>query len=408
MTGQPVASDPKAVSTDLHEDEILDEDYAITVPFARPTCQCPEEIRVMEPVGCKDCDLVPGNSDLKLQAFKQAIRQTKMRWTWFSGARALDDGLSRRLGTLGYLPFEIREKIFRLVLDEYIKEAVRYRTWYAPFIQPDLEPLVLRPPAPSWMAMKQQLMDEFETRTRKTHLAHDSKGAKVYQLFCLHQTPCGIPPDIVMPLRLATPDTQSEFDLVFLSTMTFDFSCPKALQLFLDKLSVAQLSQVRYMTIRIHGCNSCSDEYNEATYYKWGVICAKLPSTLISINFDLSGNNGGGCPTSFAWTLGPEKLRLARQGMQFLSGQIGRIALQTEVKLLKKPDPYSRFIYRYFGTSPSTVLNGLEVMVRETETLIANAKARKERERASEDMDIGRNFRVPSFASVADHIKRGV
>ena len=66
MTGQSVASEPEAVSTDLHHaDEALDDDYAITVPFSRPTCQCPEEIR-MEPVGCKDCDLVPGSSNLKL------------------------------------------------------------------------------------------------------------------------------------------------------------------------------------------------------------------------------------------------------------------------------------------------------------------------------------------------------
>ena len=398
MTGQPVASEADAVSTDLHhEEEVLDEYYAITVPFARPTCQCPEEIRVMEPAGCKDCDL-----DLKLQAFKQAYGRTKVRWAWFSGARALDDDLSRRLGTLGYLPFEVRDKIFRLVLDEYMEEALAYRMLNDHLIRYGLlrGPVRRRGDAVSWLAMKQQLKDNVEIRIREAYLAHESKDPKLCKVFCPRQSPFAILPDVVMPLRLATDDTKFEIDRVFLSTMTFDFSCPKALQLFLKELSVVQLSQVRFITIRIYGCNVCScsdncescysDIYNEETYYKWGFLCAKLPSTLISINFDLSSKSGGGYPTCFASSLGPEQLRLAKQGMQFLRRQVRRITLETEVKLLEKPDPYSRSTPRYFGTSPSTVLNGLDVMVRETDVLIGDAE-----KKLREDIRRGRNFTNP-------------
>ena len=412
MTGQPVASGP---STDPHH--VLDEDCANTVPFAPFTlqCQCPKVIRMKDPVGCKDyhCKPVRAISELKSQAFKQAIRQTKVRWTWFSGARALDDELSRRLGTLGYLPFEVRDKIFRLVLDEYIEEALRYKIYLDPMAQQhhDSHPFDV-----TWLAMKQDFMCEFEIRIQPTFSAHESKDSKLDKVFCLRQKSFGPPPDFVMPLRLATDDTKFEFDRVFLSTMTFDFSCPFALQLFLSEHSAVQLSQVRSMTIRIYGCNECLGKRKEGIYYKWGGLCAKLPSTLTLINFDLSGGAGGGRRASSSG-LGLENSRLAKQGMQFLRRQVERIALETEVKLLMRPDPYSMIVDRYYGTSPSTVLDGLDVMVRETDVLIANeAKMRKDISMGRnstvlatrEDKEIGRDFSVPSFAIFAAWSKNGV
>ena len=396
MTDQPFASKPEAVSTDIHhEDEVLDENHAITVPFAPFTlqCKCPEVIRGKEPVGCKDyckkyCDPVRTISDLKSKAFKQAIRQTKVRWAWFSGATALDDELSRRLGTLGYLPFEVRDKIFRLVLDEYIEEALRYQLYLDPMAQPYRSD---HPFGVTWLAMKQNFKTEFEIRITPHFSAHKFKDAKLEKVFCLRQKCFGPPPDFVMPLRLATADTKFEFDRVFLSTMTFDFSCPKALELFISELSAVQMSQVKSITIRFHGCNDCLGKSNEGIYYKWGNLCAKLPSTLTLINFDLSGGGPGGCPATSS-DLRLENPRLAKQGMQFLHGQVERIALETEVKLIEGLSPYSRMVYRFFGKSPSTVLDSLDVMVREIDVLITNAEAKMR-----EDTEMGRNSTVPSF-----------
>ena len=362
MKDQPVASD-LAVSTD-----VFDEDCAITVPFTRftPPCQCPEKIRVKQPVGCKNgCAPIPAICDVKFQAFKQAITQTKVRWAWFSGARALDEQFSRRLGTLGYLPLEIRDKIFRLVLDEYIKEAVRYRTYSDPLgHQPHSSGM-------TWLAMKKQRRGKFGIWAQGKHPAHEFEDPKLYQVFCLRQNPYGNPPDFVMPLRLATDDTKFEFDRVFLSTITFDFHCPKALQLFLSELSVVQLSQVRSITVRFYGCTVCSGRYGERIYYKWGFVCAKLPSTLISINFDLSGKGGRAYPVTCGISLGLEDHRIAKTGLQFLRRQVERIALETEVKLVKTLDPFDIMPRTYLGTGSPTVLDSLDAMVRETENLIA-------------------------------------
>ena len=181
--------------------------------------------------------------------------------------------------------------------------------------------------------------------------------------------------------------------------MTFDFPCPKALQLFLSELSAVQLSQVGSITIRIYGCDDCSGAYSERIYYKWGFVCAKLPSTLHSINFDLCGTRGVGFNTARGFTLGLEDHGVAKQGLRFLRRQVERIALETEVNLLKTLDPCYNIPFTYLGMCPSTVLDSLDAMVRETEDLIANATARKER--ASEDMDIVRNLRIPSYAGLA-------
>ena len=414
MTGQPVASGP---STDPHH--VLDEDCAITVPFAPFTlqCQCPKVICMKDPVGCKDyhCKPVRAISDLKSQAFKQATRQTKMRWAWFSGARALDDELSRRLGTLGYLPFEVRDKIFRLVLDEYIEEALRYKIYLDPMAQQHRHS---HPFDVTWLAMKQDFMGEFEIRIQPTFSAHDSKDSKLDNVFCLRQKSFGPPPEFVMPLRLATDDTKFEFDRALLSTMTFDFSCPNALKLFLDELSVVQLSEVRFITIRMYGCQACLGKSNEALYYKWGVLCAKLPSTLTSINFDLSGGSSAGFIGGSVSLVGLNNPKLAKQGTQYLRRQVERIALGTEVKLLKRLDPNSRIYHRYSGTSPLTVLNSLDVIILENDVLIAqdakmreNSTMRRNSTGPSsaglatrEDTEMGRDFTVPSFAGLAAYI----
>ncbi|KAM0804824.1 hypothetical protein BDR22DRAFT_885492 [Usnea florida] len=401
MKGQPVASD-LAVSMDLHhEDEDFDEDCAITVPFSRftPPCQCPEKIRMKEPVGCKnDCAPVPAISDLKLQAFKQAIRQTKVRWAWFSEARALDEQFSRRLGTLGYLPFEVRDKIFRLVLDEYIEEAARYRKYSDPLGQQS------HSSGMTWLAVNQQRRGEFGIWAQGNHPAHEFEDPKLYQVFCLRQNHYGNPPDFVMPLRLATDDTKFEFDRVFLSTLTFDFHCPKALQLFLSELSVVQLSQVRSITVRIYGCTVCSGRYAERIYYQWGFVCAKLPSTLISINFDPSGKGRGAYPVTCGFSLGPEDVedhRIAKNGLQFLRSKVERIALETEVKLIKTLDPFDFIYRRYLGTCSPTVLDSLDAMVRETENLIARPWT------SANPGRLGGPSPVPSFTSLSAYIRHG-
>ena len=45
------------------------------------------------------------------------LERTKQRWAWFSKAEDHDKERGTQLGTLGYLPWEIRQKIFGNVFD---------------------------------------------------------------------------------------------------------------------------------------------------------------------------------------------------------------------------------------------------------------------------------------------------
>ncbi|KAL8826291.1 MAG: hypothetical protein Q9191_003886 [Dirinaria sp. TL-2023a] len=51
---------------------------------------------------------------------KKVLKQTKKRWAWFSKARKRDDELNSRLGTLKYLPYEIRQQIYLENIDNYL------------------------------------------------------------------------------------------------------------------------------------------------------------------------------------------------------------------------------------------------------------------------------------------------
>jgi len=54
---------------------------------------------------------------------EQIIKKTKKRWAWFSYARKKDDNLGTSLGTLGYLPWEIRQVVFEMVLRGNFEES---------------------------------------------------------------------------------------------------------------------------------------------------------------------------------------------------------------------------------------------------------------------------------------------
>ena len=371
MTGQPVASEPRAPSTDLdHEDEVLDEHCAITVPFIRDTdeCICPEVILKKEPLGCKDCFLVRAISERK----SQAISQTKKRWAWFSEARTLDETLSTRLGTLGYLPWEIRDKIFRHVLDDYMTEGLTDQIY-----KPTFRPENLHPSALQCLEMKKRSRDEFDVVTTGDH---ETPDGKLYSIFSLrsrfnppkkHADHRG--PDFVMPLRLATADTKFEFDRIFLSTMIFRFSCHELLHQFLNELSVTQLSQVRSITIQIYGCNTCLVKGTEPIYNNWGSACFQLPSTLDSINFDLSNqtkvwNENGGFCASFRLPRDPMIVKGAKEAMEFFRSQVRRIALEAEVTMVKPLDANLTMVKPAGKVAkPSTLLDTLDAMVSETD-----------------------------------------
>lgn len=105
------------------------------------------------------------------------------------------------------------------------------------------------------------MKDEFKERIQiELHVLSNycSSVTEIYKVFSLHlQNADHIEPDFLMPLRLATIDTKLEFDHLFLSTMSFRFSCRKALRQSLKDLSATQLSQAQSLTIELFDCHDC-------------------------------------------------------------------------------------------------------------------------------------------------------
>lgn len=296
--------------------------------------------------------------------------RTKRRWGWVPGARALD----ARLGTLGYLPWEARHKIYRYVLDEYIDEAITYRMAKFPIFQPTFDPS-----AAPWLAMKQRFEDEFEVETTGFH---DTKDAKPYEIFSLRartkgladprlKKPVNQEPDFAMPLRLASPHIGFEFDRVFLSAMFFEFSCHNALHHFLNELAVtSKLPHLRNIIIRIHGCKKCSRDDTDAVYNDWSIVLADLPRTLEVIYFDLSDSNGGF--RAFQSGLGPWDLTRVKEALDFFRTMISSLA--GELRLVETPDPHFSMPYAWQSTRSKTVLNLVDAMIRETDYSIDEAE----------------------------------
>lgn len=65
--------------------------------------------------------------DVSRNLFEHAIDQARRRWAWFTKSRELDAGRGTEFGTLGYLPWEIRQQIFEVVLG-----------WFTSLSLPDL------------------------------------------------------------------------------------------------------------------------------------------------------------------------------------------------------------------------------------------------------------------------------
>lgn len=372
---QESASGPALLSIglekDLDKEPAIYDQFAITVPFCRSTarCKCESEALSERPIGCKDCAPVSALAKLK----SEAIEQTRRRWVWFSAAQKLDDELNTRLGTLGYLPLEIRLNIFRHVLENYIEEALTSQIFHDPFGYHHFDYYKYEHPVseedhdyPSileWQVMKDQFMERPIEIVEKDR-AHGSEDPELYDIFSLrsHNWNWG-EPAFAMDIRSSTNDIKLEFDGLFLSTMTFRFQCQKALRHFIKQFSLTQLAQVRSIIIEITACYGCHFEDLEFSYKSWGSVCSLLPSTLRSIRFAPGSNRTlpklDGRPYRRTWTTdrySVQKDKRAKQVLEFLSCRVRHAAPEAEITMTERPQ------------RGNIMWDKLDAVVRETDT----------------------------------------
>ena len=242
------------------------------------------------------------------------IEKTKARWTWFEEATKLNRQRRTCLGTLIYLPLEVRDMIYLILLDDYLESVIQNRNL----------------PSSGFRKNMDEDLDMFKERhltfrpcllqVNRSHVQHYRTVAELLNL--IHLYPFSPAP---LGLQRASMTLQNEFRNVMRYESTFRFCCPDALRRFFGHLSTEQQSYLQRITIVIWDhCNPCTDYRvgEHGGYKSWMQINPDLPSSLDSlksVKFDLgqivhptprggragystsTGQYEGGLPTEIAY-----------------------------------------------------------------------------------------------------------
>ncbi len=251
----------------------------------------------------------------------RVLRQTKLRRCWFDGASKDDKEANTRLGTLRFLPYEIRQQIFKIVLEDYFDK----------YNQQGGEPGIPRLCAGD--LTKWQLNYE-GSYCRCRHAEHETGDVFTLTSYChIAQHKKRAP----LNLRFASESLEQEFDHVFLASNTFEFTCPASPERFMDMLSPLQQRQLKRIRLHMFG-------YRFRPYYSdisklfkhWMAVCEHLPPRLISVQFVLSydwGSSGG------YWT-GNRRDRGFADVLGLLSKKESRACPRAKISLTEREEVY--------------------------------------------------------------------
>lgn len=230
---------------------------------------------------------------------EQLIQKTKKRWAWFSDARKKDNNLGSSLGTLGYLPWEIRQVVFEMVLRGYFEES---RERYKHLL--DLK--------------RYSYIDEayfiWAWRSDSGRRPHALGVPDVFELDS-YQPNDPDAPTSTMNLRLASLSLKTEFEHYFLHANTFAFQCPRALEQFLGQLACHQKGQLGRFRFEIWKyCGCCTAKKSDDG---WKSMASQLPPFIKSLSIEMGGDRL--LPRNYGWGMyrGPTELRQFKRAADF-------------------------------------------------------------------------------------------
>ena len=193
--------------------------------------------------------------------------RTIFRWSWFEKARKDDEEANTRLGSLRYLPYEIRQQIFKFVLADYYEQYNRRGR--------RLHIASTYSCAGNLFTCEQE--NECETSGVFELRSYSRSGTK------MERAPLG--------LRSVSPSIRLECEYILLTSNNFVSTCPASIRRFLDQLSPLQQGQLRSLRIHLFGCSNCCRDRVELCNL-WVAFCQRLPTGLTSVEFgwtDLGG-----------------------------------------------------------------------------------------------------------------------
>ncbi|KAL9129711.1 MAG: hypothetical protein Q9217_001914 [Psora testacea] len=184
--------------------------------------------------------------DVTPKLAKTIIKRTQKRWKWFSEARKLDDRLGTSLGTLGYLPWEVRQHIFWWF--QSIHFSCDADTWI---------------PLPDKDSVWQFHLDRDWTTPVKSKSRQDCEGFD-------HPS--------------ASRSLSTEFDTFLLRHNIMKFQCPAIALEFLDQYSGFPGAPMRRIVIELYDWRCHTDKQHEKL---WRLFCSNMPVVICSVQFEV-------------------------------------------------------------------------------------------------------------------------
>lgn len=241
------------------------------------------------------------------ERFAQALRQTKKRWSWFVQAKTRDNEQHTSLGTLGYLPLEIRVKIYALVLNTQVRSISDWGSYYQ---VPRWRNTVMRDGPPmSWMHFNYQACafgcwngkgEIPNTDLCPLNLRTIKRTGKTYEPHRVRPRP-GYPGPLNLRTYFAQVDFLNEYLLTpfisvsrslrddfgdyMIGSRNISFRCSASFAHFLRSLSQRQIASLRRITIDLTGPDypyGCRETVADTE--AWASAFTDLPSELGSLS----------------------------------------------------------------------------------------------------------------------------
>ena len=198
------------------------------------------------------------------------------------------------LGSLQVLPYEIREHISMIALEEYFDELNRRREHLSEGESPSYEYGHLS---------RSELKYNFEERScfcvRNNELQFDVGLDLPFNRErpqSMRETPfgnvfdlasyCGMPQSVgrtPLHLRDASLSVEFVFDRIFLTRSTFVFVCPATMKKFLDQLRPYQQKQLRFLRLCMFESPDCPIRWRDRLM----AVCGSLPPQISSVEMVL-------------------------------------------------------------------------------------------------------------------------
>ena len=246
------------------------------------------------------------NWEQQEERLAQALRQTKKRWCWFVQAKTRDIEQNTSLGTLGYLPLEIRVKIYGLVFNTQVQEIRQYWGWFCRV--PPWRNNVIRYNPPMWWMHFDYQACAFGCSNGKDDIPHTvlrpvnlraikSTGYRPSR----HRSERGYPGPLnlrtyfahvgraaeilLTPFISISRSLRDEFSDYMIGSRNFSFRCPASFPHFLHSLSASQIASLRRISIDLIGSEyliGCREAVADPE--AWASAFTDLPSGLASLS----------------------------------------------------------------------------------------------------------------------------